>query len=105
MIVVVIITMAVNGNFNVFTAELSETNEAPSREQTFKILNTRYSLTPAEMKVFSELVLTNDKQAAIAQRLNVKIGTIQFHTTNIYRKTGAATRKELCGIYYNTSVK
>ena len=104
-IVVVIMTMAVNGDFNVFTAEPAQTTEALSQEEMLEILNTKYSLTPAEMKVLRELVLTNEKQAAIAHRLDVKIGTVQFHTTNIYRKTGASTRKELCDLYYNAAVK
>ena len=53
--------MAVNGDFNVFSAEPSPVREELTQEETLEIIQTQYSLTPAEMKVLRELVLTNDK--------------------------------------------
>ena len=57
----VILAMAVNGDFNVFSAEPSPVREELTQEETLEIIQTQYSLTPAEMKVLRELVLTNDK--------------------------------------------
>ena len=68
-------------------------------EEAMGILGRRYSLTPSEMKVTKELLLTNDKQSEIAERLSIKVGTVQFHATNIYRKTGAENRTALARIY------
>ena len=68
-------------------------------------MRTRYGLTPAEVKVLRELVLTEDKQAAIAQRLDIKVGTVQYHTTALYRKTGASTRTGLHELYHRAGQK
>lgn len=97
-IVVLIITMAINGDFNVFTG--GEDNlRSVTCDDAISILQKSYSLTPAEMRVFKELVFTEDKQSVIAERLSVKIGTIQFHTTAIYKKTGVSTRVGLSKLY------
>ncbi|MBQ2663989.1 MAG: hypothetical protein IJG16_07575, partial [Clostridia bacterium] len=99
----IIIVMALNGNFNLHTPQITPENEpAPpkSEEQLLETIKMRYSLTPAELRVFRELVLTEDKQAAIGERLSIKISTVQFHTTSIYKKTGAQTRVGLSDIYH-----
>ena len=99
----IIIVMALNGNFNLHTPQTTPENEpAPpkSEEQLLEAIRMRYSLTPSELKVFRELVLTEDKQAAIGERLSIKISTVQFHTTSIYKKTGAQTRVGLSDIYH-----
>lgn len=99
----IIIVMALNGNFNLHTPQITPENEpAPpkSEEELLETIKMRYSLTPAELRVFRELVLTEDKQAAIGERLSIKISTVQFHTTSIYKNTGAQTRVGLSDIYH-----
>ena len=98
-IAVLIITMAVNSDFNFFMQEVQTVKTEMTSEEAMGILGRRYSLTPSEMKVTKELLLTNDKQSEIAERLSIKVGTVQFHATNIYRKTGAENRAALARIY------
>ena len=96
---VVILTMAVNGDFNILTAETQVAAGEITDEDAFSALCLRCSLTPAEMKVARELVLTGDKQSEIADRLSIKLGTVQYHATNIYRKADVANRAALKEIY------
>ena len=96
-LVLVIVLMALSGDFTLAAPVPSP--HVPDGEADFSRLAARYGLTPAETRVLRELVLTEDKQAAIADRLGIKVGTVQYHTTSLYRKTGAATRAglwELC---------
>ena len=88
-----IVLMAVNGDFN-----LAEKKPAPQSDP-FPLLQKRYALTPAEVKVLRELVLTEDKQSAIADRLSVKVRTVQASVTSLYRKTGVSTRAGLVQLY------
>ena len=101
-IVVMIITMAANGDFNVFQGEAVNTikeKKEITEDAALEMLSERYSLTPSEMKVAKELLLTDDKQTEIADRLSIKLGTVQFHATNIYRKTGVQNRAALGKLY------
>ena len=100
-IAVLIITMAVNGDFNVFCNNEKQPEKKITADDAVEILRRRYSLTPSEMKVAKELLLTDDKQSDIAERLSIKVGTIQFHATNIYRKAGVENRAALRRIYNN----
>ena len=65
----------------------------------FETVSEKYGLTPAELRVFRELVLTEDKQAAIAENLSIKLRTVQANVTSIYKKTGVSTRAGLVQIY------
>lgn len=60
----------------------------------------RYDLTPREAEVLRELVLTEDKQTVISERLNIQVKTLQDYVTRLYRKTGAATRAGLTDLYH-----
>ena len=60
-----------------------------------------YRITPSEMKVLRELVSTDDKQDAIAFRLNISVSTLRHHVTSIYKKTGVQTRSALCKLVIN----
>ena len=62
----------------------------------------RYGLTPKETALLRELVLTEDKQTVIGERMDLKVKTIQKYVTQIYRKTGATTRSGLTELYHNT---
>lgn len=101
----VIILMALNGDFNLaFPAPQPE--QEPVREiipQTdpFETISEQYHLTPGELRVFRELVLTEDKQAVIGDRLSIKLRTVQANVTSIYRKTGTNTRSGLVLLYHN----
>ncbi|MBQ1502668.1 MAG: hypothetical protein IIZ35_01550, partial [Clostridia bacterium] len=67
----------------------------------FASIGAKYGFTHGEARVFRELVLTEDKQTAIAERLSVKVRTVQANVTSIYRKTGASTRSGLVQIYHD----
>lgn len=101
---VVIVTMALNGNFNlVLPAPEPKQETAPAKPETdpFEAVREQYHLTPAELRVFRELVLTEDKQAVIGDRLSIKLRTVQANVTSIYRKTGMNTRSGLVQLYHN----
>ena len=53
-----------------------------------------------ETDVLRELVLTEDKQAVISERLSIRVKTLQDYVTRLYRKTGAATRAGLTDLYH-----
>ena len=56
----------------------------------------KFGLTPKEAQVFKELTETDDKQEAIALRMNMSVNTLRHHITSIYKKTGVQTRAALC---------
>lgn len=97
-----IVLMAVNGDF-VFSAPPAPPAPAPDPETRLRGMAERYGLTPKETALLRELVLTEDKQEAIGRRLGVRVSTVQFHTTSLYRKTGASTRSGLCELFYAAS--
>lgn len=91
-----------------FPAAATEINscetDAPlplSPEETLKLMQEKYQLTSRETEVFRELVLTEDKQSVICERLSIRIRTLQYYVTNIYHKTGASTRSGLTELYYS----
>ena len=98
-----IFLMALNGDlsFSAQTSAVDLTEAQPDPEKRIALIAQSYGLTPKEAQVFRELVLTEDKQESIGQRLSIKLSTVQYHTTSIYRKTGASTRSGLSEIYYN----
>ncbi len=96
-----IVLMALNGDFN-FSASAVAPKSAASSGDPFADISHRYGLTQGEARVFRELVLTEDKQTAVAERLSVKVRTVQANVTSIYRKTGASTRSGLVQIYHDT---
>ena len=78
-----------------------ETEEIPVSEQDpFAELRSRYGLTPREAEVLRELVLTEDTQTAIGDRLGINVKTLQGYVTRLYRKTGAKTRSGLTDLYH-----
>ena len=101
MLVGVIVLMAFNGDFNFAEKAAAPDAAAAAAPQAdpFPLLQTRYALTQAELRVLRELVLTEDKQSAIADRLSVKVRTVQANVTSLYRKTGVSTRAGLVQLY------
>lgn len=97
-----IVLMAMNGDF-VFAAPAPPAAPAPDAETRLRGMAERFGLTPKETALLRELVLTEDKQEAIGRRLGVRVSTVQFHTTSLYRKTGASTRSGLCELFYAAS--
>ena len=98
----IILLMAANGDFN-FAAPVPAAPAPPDGEERLARIAARYDLSPAEARVLRELVLTEDKQAAIAETLSIQVSTVQHHTTAIYRKTGASTRAGLHRLWYGGS--
>ena len=96
-----IVLMAVNGDF-VFAAPEAPAVPAPDAETRLAAMASRYGLTPKETALLRELVLTEDKQTVIGERMDLKVKTIQKYVTQIYRKTGATTRSGLTELYHNT---
>lgn len=77
-------------------------SEAIPTEDVFSVLQARYNLTQRETEVLRELVLTEDKQTVISERLSIKVNTLQGYVTRIYRKTGTTTRAGLTDLYHYT---
>lgn len=92
-LIVIIVLMAVGGDFNL---SRRQTESDLSQELSVEELKEQYKLTPTEFKVLQELVQTDDKQEAIAARLNISVSTLRHHITSIYKKTGTQTRSALC---------
>lgn len=100
-----ILLMAVSGAFNL--SDVSKQQIAPellSPESTLDLIKERFSLTPREKDVLRELVLTEDKQTAISDRLSISVKVLQKHVTSIYKKTGAETRSGLAELYRKTMI-
>ena len=100
---VMIVLLSVSGGFNLDTSP--EEKPAPSllsEEATFDRMKEKYTLTPRETEVLRELVLTEDKQAVISERLSIQVKALQKYVTQLYRKTGATTRSGLMDLYHNT---
>lgn len=118
-IAMVILLMAINGDFNLTEADRAEPavmaetvpaapEEVPSllsAEATLKRMQESYQLTSREADVLRELVLTEDKQAIISERLSIQVKTLQDYVTRLYRKTGAATRAGLTDLYHETRTR
>jgi len=98
-VVLVILLMAINGDFNL-SAATPETLPLLTSEEALDQIRARYSLTRRETEVFRELVLTEDKQTVISERLSIQPRTLQNHVTQIYRKTGAETRAGLTELFH-----
>ena len=98
---VMVVFMAVNGDYNfskppepvtiIETVIVSSADADP-----FPVIQKEYGITPSEMKVLRELVLTDDKHEVIAARLNMSVNTLRHHITSIYKKTSVQTRSALC---------
>ena len=71
-----------------------------SPEETLSRMRENYQLTPREMDVLRELVLTEDKQTVISERLSIQVKTLQDYVTRLYRKTGVMTRAGLTDLYH-----
>ncbi len=97
LLVLAVLMMALNKDFSLEKPAL-QTENAPARIKAdpFPILQARFGITPAEMNVLRELVLTEDKQDVIADRLNISVSTVRHHITSIYRKTDVQSRAGLC---------
>ena len=103
----VILLLAVSGGFTLWTpAERPEPIPAVlTPEETLDRMREHYALTPRETEVLRELVLTEDKQAVISQRLGIQIKVLQKYVTQLYRKTGAATRSGLTELYHTAMLE
>lgn len=120
-IAMIILLMAIGGDFNindgsrqkleVVSADPEISPSAPevqpletpsllSPDETLEQMRGRYLLTRREMEVLRELVLTEDKQTVISERLDIRVKTLQDHVTRLYRKTGVSTRAGLTDLYH-----
>lgn len=92
-----IVFMALNGDLNLSSIANKETEKSETHaEITYGQIREKFGLTPKEAQVFKELTETDDKQEAIALRMNMSVNTLRHHITSIYKKTGAQTRAALC---------
>lgn len=112
-VALVIVLMAVSGDFNLSERQaetesgsaetaVPEVRAMRSPEETLMQMRERYALTPRETDVLRELVLTEDKQTVISERLSIRVKTLQDYVTRLYRKTGASTRMGLSDLYHKT---
>ena len=101
-VALIILMMAVSGDFNLTEAEVPEVQSLCSPEETLARMRERYNLTAREAEVLRELVQTEDKQTVVSKRLSIQVKTLQDYVTRLYRKTGASTRAGLTDLYYET---
>ena len=102
---VTIFLLSISGGFDL--TDPPEGTSAPallSEEATFDRMREKYALTPREAEVLRELVLTEDKQTVISDRLSIQVKALQKYVTRLYRKTGTATRSGLTELYHNTMI-
>ena len=52
----------------------------------------------------SQLVLSEDKQTVISERLSIRVKTLQDYVTRLYRKTGAKTRSGLTELFHKARI-
>lgn len=125
-IAMVILIMAVSGDFALTGSAKEERNfmtESPSEipesvpaaeekitpvrspEDTLERMKNNYHLTPREADVLRELVMTEDKQTVICERLSIQVKTLQDYVTRLYRKTGVSTRTGLTNLYHETRTR
>lgn len=98
----VILLLTASGGFNPSPPPVPAAVSVPAPllpDDALDRMREQYALTPRETEVLRELVLTEDKQAVIGARMDVNVKTIQKYVTQIYRKTGAATRSGLTDLY------
>ena len=76
-----------------------------SEEEALSRIQEQYKLTLREAEVLRELVLTDDTQPVISERLSIRVRTLQNHVTQIYRKTGVTTRARLTDLYHETRLR
>ena len=86
-------------------SEMTVSSHILSEEETISRMQDQYNLTPREADVLRELVLSDDIQTVISDRLSIQVRTLQNHVTQIYRKTGVATRAGLTDLYHETRIK
>lgn len=111
-VALIILMMAFGGDLNLSATAVTEApdaaNDAPpapqplSPEEALAGMRERFALTPREEAVLRELVLTEDKQTVISERLGIRVKTLQDYVTRLYRKTGAATRAGLTDLYHES---
>lgn len=94
---VVIIMMALSGALNLSAPAAAEAEPA-AEVNPFPVVQQSYGITPSELRVLRELVLTDDKQEVIASRLHISVSTLRHHITSLYKKTGVQTRLALSNL-------
>lgn len=113
-VIVIILIMAANGDFNLGDSQAGQTAEPVeairipdilSEEEVLERIREIYHLTPRETEVLRELVLTDDTQTVISERLTIQVRTLQNHVTQIYRKTGVTTRAGLSDLYHENRLR
>ena len=94
-VALVIVLMALSGDFNLTEAPSKPETPAPSPEERVKLLADECGLTDREREVLEALVLTEDKNQQIAESLFISRRQLQRHVSSIYEKTGATSRAGL----------
>ena len=72
-----------------------------SHEEIMNSFKAKYVLSGREMDVL-ELLVDGNSNAEIADRLYVSENTVRFHVSNILKKTGCKSRKELSSLVYGS---
>ena len=124
-IALVILMMAINGDFNLTETKtgadtisteaesasaaaesepaVPETLPLLSPEETLARMGERYSFTPREAEVLQKLLLTEDELQPIADSMNNSCRVLSRHISSIYEKTGKTSRVGLYQLYHATS--
>ena len=94
-VALVIVMMALGGDFNLRESVAPDASAPPSPEETLELVQQRYELSAREAEVLRELVLTEDTNQQIANDLGISRRQLQTHIARIYEKTGTSTRAGL----------
>ena len=99
-VAIVIVLMALSGDFNLakvpaMTDEPATKEPVATLEERIGLLADECGLTGREREVLEALVLTDDKNQQIADRLFISCRQLQRHVSSIYEKTGATSRTGL----------
>ncbi len=72
-----------------------------NHEDKMNAFKIKYNLSNREMDVL-EYLLDNNSNAEIADKLYVSENTVRFHVSNILKKTGCKSRKEISSLFYGS---
>ena len=94
-VALVIVMMALDGDFNLAEAPTASEEPAPTLEERVRMLAAECGLTDREQEALEALVLTEGTNQQIADSLHISRRQLQRHVSSIYEKTGAANRAGL----------
>lgn len=85
--------------FHYLTSFIPVSLVVQNHEDKMTALKVKYGISTREMDVL-ELLIEGKSNAEIADRLYVSENTVRFHVSNILKKTGCKSRKDVSSLYF-----